>query len=43
LTEEIKARSQFVEQIMTEAGKVIVGQKGLLERLAHGCSAMRHA
>src|SRR3954470_10688260 len=33
LTEEIKQRSQFVDAIMTEAGKVIVGQKLLLERL----------
>src|SRR3954467_6030222 len=33
LTEEIKSHSQFVDLLMTEAGKVIVGQKGLLERL----------
>ena len=33
LTEEIKKRSQFVDAIMTEASKVIVGQKTLLERL----------
>src|SRR3954468_18976415 len=33
LTEEIKSRSQFVDLVMTEAGKVIVGQKILLERL----------
>jgi MoxR-like ATPase len=33
LTEEIKSRSQFVEQILTEAGKVVVGQRVLLERL----------
>src|SRR4051812_8665713 len=33
LTEEIKRRSQFVDLILTEASKVIVGQKGLLERL----------
>src|SRR3954453_8319272 len=33
LTEEIKQRSQFVEQILNEAGKVVVGQKTLLERL----------
>jgi MoxR-like ATPase len=33
LTEEIKAKSQFVDAIMNEAGKVVVGQKGLLERL----------
>jgi MoxR-like ATPase len=33
LTEEIKRRSQFIEEIFSEAGKVIVGQKILLERL----------
>src|SRR4051812_24394874 len=33
LTEEIKLRSQFVDTMMAEAGKVIVGQKILLERL----------
>jgi MoxR-like ATPase len=33
LTEEIKSRSQFVDAIMAETGKVIVGQKLLLERL----------
>src|SRR4051812_18892369 len=33
LTEEIKAKSTFVDAIMTEAGKVIVGQKLLLDRL----------
>jgi MoxR-like ATPase len=33
LTEEIKKRSQFVDEILNEASKVIVGQKVLLERL----------
>ncbi|MBY0471114.1 MoxR family ATPase [bacterium] len=33
LTEEIKTRSKFVEDILTEASKVVVGQKVLLERL----------
>ena len=33
LTEEIKQRSQFIDAIMGEASKVIVGQKTLLERL----------
>jgi MoxR-like ATPase len=33
LTEEIKERSRFVDDILNEASKVIVGQKVLLERL----------
>jgi MoxR-like ATPase len=33
LTEEIKQRSQFVDVVLAEAGKVIVGQKVLVERL----------
>ena len=33
LTEEIKKRSTFVDSIMAEASKVVVGQKVLLERL----------
>lgn len=33
LTEEIKQRSQFVEVMLAEASKVIVGQRTLLERL----------
>jgi MoxR-like ATPase len=33
LTEEIKTRSQFVDQILTEASRVVVGQRTLLERL----------
>jgi MoxR-like ATPase len=33
LTEEIKQRSQFIDAIMTECSKVVVGQKILLERL----------
>ncbi len=33
LTEEIKRKSQFVDQLLLEAGKVIVGQRILLERL----------
>ncbi len=33
LTEEIKLRSHFVEEMMNEASKVVVGQKVLLERL----------
>lgn len=33
LTEEIKIRSQFVDEILSEASKVVVGQKVLLERL----------
>lgn len=33
LTEEIKQRSQFVDAILNESSKVIVGQKTLLERL----------
>ena len=33
LTEEIKSKSQFVEEILTEASKVVVGQRVLLERL----------
>src|SRR4029077_5469373 len=33
LTEEIKQRSAFVDSILMEASKVIVGQKTLLERL----------
>jgi MoxR-like ATPase len=33
LTQEIKTRSQFVEEIVGEASKVVVGQRLLLERL----------
>lgn len=33
LTEEIKQRSKFVDEILAEASQVIVGQKVLLERL----------
>jgi MoxR-like ATPase len=33
LTEEIKQRSAFVDAILTEASKVVVGQRVLLERL----------
>src|ERR1700676_4088537 len=33
LTEEIKQKSQFVDNILSEAAQVIVGQKTLLERL----------
>jgi len=33
LTEEIKQRSKFVDDMMSEASKVVVGQKTLLERL----------
>ncbi len=33
LTEEIKQKSQFVDAILGEASKVVVGQKQLLERL----------
>jgi len=33
LTEEIKKRSQFIDEILSEASKVVVGQKVLLERL----------
>ncbi len=33
LTEEIKQRSQFIDAILGEASKVVVGQKVLLERL----------
>jgi MoxR-like ATPase len=33
LTEEIKQRSQFVDSVLAEASKVIVGQKVLVERL----------
>ena len=33
LTEEIKQRSQFVDAILAEASKVVVGQRLLLERL----------
>lgn len=33
LTEEIKQRSLFVETILNETSKVVVGQRGLLERL----------
>src|SRR3954465_5315111 len=33
LTEEIKQRSQFVDGLLAEASKVIVGQKILVERL----------
>ncbi len=33
LTEEIKLRSQFIDAILGEASKVVVGQKVLLERL----------
>ena len=33
LTEEIKSRSQFVDAILNESSKVIVGQRVLLERL----------
>src|SRR6202453_3034693 len=33
LTEEIKQRSQFVEAILSETSKVVVGQKILLERI----------
>lgn len=33
ITEEIKQKSQFVESILVEASKVIVGQRVLLERL----------
>ncbi len=33
LTEEIKQKSQFVDEMLSEASKVVVGQKVLLERL----------
>jgi MoxR-like ATPase len=33
LTEEIKAKSQFIDTILNEASQVVVGQKVLLERL----------
>ncbi len=33
LTEEIKQRSQFIDTLLTEASKVVVGQRVLLERL----------
>src|SRR3954469_2351587 len=33
LTEEIKLKSHFVDEILNEASKVVVGQKALLERL----------
>jgi len=33
LTEEIKQKSQFIESILTETSKVVVGQKTLIERL----------
>ena len=33
LTEEIRLRSQFVDTVLSEASKVIVGQKNLVERL----------
>jgi len=33
LTEQIKQRSQFVDEMLSEASKVVVGQKVLLERL----------
>jgi MoxR-like ATPase len=33
LTEEIKQKSQFIDVILSEASKVVVGQKVLLERL----------
>lgn len=33
ITEEIKQKSQFIESILAEASKVIVGQRVLLERL----------
>ncbi len=33
LTEEIRTRSRFVDDMLGECGKVVVGQKSLLERL----------
>src|SRR5580692_5746578 len=33
LTEDIKQRSAFVDAILTEASKVVVGQRVLLERI----------
>jgi hypothetical protein len=33
LTDEIKQRSQFVEAVLSETSKVVVGQKILLERI----------
>src|SRR5688572_16184823 len=33
LTEEIKQKSQFMDAILSEASKVVVGQRTLLERL----------
>ncbi len=33
LTEEIKQKSQFIDRILSEASKVVVGQRLLLERL----------
>ena len=33
LTDKIRGQSEFVDTIFSEAGQVIVGQKGLLERL----------
>src|SRR5215216_1880910 len=33
LTEEIRARSKFIDEVLSEASQVIVGQKVLLERL----------
>jgi len=42
LTEEIKQRSQFVDVILAEASKVMVGQKVLLERLLLGLLCEGH-
>jgi MoxR-like ATPase len=42
LTEEIKQRSQFVDVILNEASKVMVGQKVLLERLLLGLLCEGH-
>lgn len=42
LTEEIKRESQFIDQIVFEMGKVVVGQKTLIERILNALLCEGH-
>src|SRR5271154_3614903 len=42
LNEEIKKESQFVSKLLNEVGKVVVGQRGMLERILMGLLSDGH-
>ena len=42
LNEKIKRESEFIDVLFREIGKVIVGQKGMVERLVIGLLANGH-